>query len=306
MVGTVNGTKELPKLPWELTSQVPAIVEEPPIPMDVPAGALNVDTTYQALAPRNPKLIKEIGAHFDLTLFGRLRVARRPNGALFVMDGRHRLEGAKKAGVELIPCDVYDVPERKREIEIFITSNTRIRKVPQGMLFMAEVAAGQEDAVNLNRLVHEAGLAIVDSNNARAEFTVPKMTCIAALKSLYGHGTKSYARRAAPVEHWQLREALDLISGIAPPNALVTEHIVIGMTWLVQNHPLIRTQADRLRAIGWSRLDMAARAVGPRPVAKEAGEALLAVIDWKRPKGARIAPGLKLPPPPDWLPAMAG
>jgi hypothetical protein len=281
----VNGMQEPQKLPWE---QI--IINEIAVPMDISVDALNVDTTYQALAPRNPKLIKEIAAHFDMALFGRLHVARRPNGALFIINGRHRYEGAKLAGKQWLPCDVYDIADRKREIEIFITLNTRIRKVPQGMLFMAEVAAGSHDAVMLNRLVQEAGLAIVDSNTSKETFAVPKLTCIAALKSLYGHGAKSYARRAAPVEHWQLREALDLISGIAPPNAVVTEHMVLGMTWLMKNYPAIRTQADRLHKIGWEKLDQAARSVGPRPIAKEAGEALIAVIDFKRPRAVRLAP----------------
>jgi hypothetical protein len=274
-------------MPWELTS---ATINEVAQPMDVATAALNVDTTYQALAPRNPKLIKEISAHLDMALFGRLHVARRTNGALFVVNGRHRFEGARNAGKIWLPCDVYDIADRRGEIEIFISLNTRIRKVPQGMLFMAEVAAGQQDAVMLNRLVQEAGLAIVDGNSKRQEFTVPKLSCIAALKSLYGHGTKSYARRAAPIEHWQLREALDIIADIAPPNVEVTEHMVLGMTWLIQNHPAIRVQTDRLHRIGWRKLDAAARSVGPRPIAKDAGLALLAVIDWKRPKGARLSP----------------
>lgn len=300
----LNGNKEVHKMPWELTPATPFVIDEAPTPAEVAVEQLNIDHTYQAMAPRNPRLVSEIAKHFDPALFGRLRVARRASGALFVMDGRHRLEGAIEAGKRIVPCDIYDVPDRHREIEIFIASNTRIRKVPQGMLFMAEVAAGHPDAVELSRLVGEAGLAIVDNNTARQQFTVPKLACIAALKSLFGHGSKSYARRAAPVEHWQLREALELIAGIAPANTMVTEHIVVGFVWLIHNYPAVRTQADRLAKIGWARLDAAARSVGPRPVSKEAGEALLSVIDWKRPKSARLAPELNLALP-EGLPAMA-
>jgi hypothetical protein len=50
---------------------------------------------------------------------------------------------------------------------------------------------------------------------------------------------------------------------------------------------------------------MAARAVGPRPKAEDAGKALLSVIDFRRPANARLAPGVELPAPPDWLPPMA-
>lgn len=288
--------------PWEPKPII--VVNEKPEPADVPTGLLNIDTTYQGLAPRNPRLIKEIGAKFDLAVFGRLRVVRRENGALFIVDGCHRWQGGKIAGRMLLPCDIYDVRDRKREIEIFLACNTRIRKVPQGMLFMAEVAAGDTQAVALNRLVQEAGLAVVDANNARQEFQVPKIACIGALKSLYGHGSPSYAKRATPVPVPELNAALELIATLAPPNALVTEHATLGFVWLVHNYPALRGHTRRLMDLGWPRIDMAARAVGPRPKAEDAGKALLSVIDFRRPANARLAPGLELPAPPDFLPPM--
>lgn len=289
--------------PWEPKPII--VIDEKPEPVDVPTGLLNIDTTYQALAPRNPRLVREIGKSFDLAVFGRLRVVRRESGALFIVDGRHRWEGGKIAGRLLLPSDIYNVHNRKREIEIFLACNTRIRKVPQGMLFMAEVAAGDAQAVSLNRLVQEAGLAIVDANNVKQEFTVPKIACIGALKSLYGHGSPSYAKRATPVPPAELNAALELIAGLAPPNALVTEHATLGFVWLVHNYPTLRDHARRLVDVGWPRIDMAARAVGPRPKPEDAGRALLSVIDFRRPIAARLAPGLELPAPPDFLPAMA-
>jgi hypothetical protein len=289
--------------PWEPKTIV--VINEEPEPTDVPVGSLNIDTTYQALAPRNPRLVKEIGKQFDLTLFGRLMVVRRANGALFVVDGRHRWEGAKLAGRMFLPCDIYNVHDRKREIEIFVSRNTRIRKVPQGMLFMAEVAAGDQHALEISKLVQNAGLAIVDANNAKQEFAVPKIACIGALKSLYGHGSPSYAKRATPVPSDELNRALEMIAHLAPPNALVTEHATLGFVWLVHNHPTVRDHVQRLQDLGWPRIDAAARAVGPRPKAEDAGKALLSVIDWRRPAGSRLAPGVSLQAPPDHLPPMA-
>jgi hypothetical protein len=290
--------------PWEVMQPAPGINEKPE-PADVPVDLLHIDTSYQAHTPRNPRLIREIGKKFDLAVFGRLRVVRRENGALYVVDGRHRLEGGKLANRMLLPCDIYNVHDRKREVEIFLACNTRIRKVPQGMLFMAEVASGDEQAISLNRLVQDAGLAIIDANNSRQEFTVPKIACIGALKSLYGHGSPSYAKRATPVPEEQLHTALEIISSLAPPNALVTEHATLGFVWLVHNFPAIKDHTKRLIDIGWHRIDMAARAVGPRPKSEDAGKALLSVIDFRRPVNARLAPDLELPAPPDNLPPMA-
>lgn len=287
-------------MPWEDT---PSIVERPE-PVDAPTASLNIDTTYQALAPRNPRLIRDISRNFDLTVFGRLRVVRRANGALYVVDGRHRWEGATAAGRLFVPCDIYNVHNIKREIEIFLACNTRIRKVPQGMLFMAEVAAGDQQAVELSKLVQKAGLAIVDANTQKQEFAVPKIACIAALKSLYGHGSPSYAKRATPVPETELNTALNLIAELAPPNALVTEHATLGFVWLVHNYPHLRDHARRLADLGWHRIDMAARSVGPRPKAEDAGKALLSVIDFRRPASARLAPGVELSPP-EGLPPMA-
>lgn len=289
--------------PWEQKSII--VIDEKPEPTDIPVGSLNIDITYQAMAPRNPRLIREIGKSFDLTVFGRLRVVRRENGALYVVDGRHRWEGAQLAGLSHLPGDIYNVHSRKREIEIFLACNTRIRKVPQGMLFMAEVAAGDEHAIALSRLVQEAGLAIVDANAAKQEFAVPKIACIGALKSLFGHGSPSYAKRATPVAPKELNAALEIIANLAPPNALVTEHATLGFVWLVHHYPALREHTKRLLDLGWNRIDMAARAVGPRPKAEDAGKALLSVIDFRRPANARLAPGLELPAPPDYLPPMA-
>jgi len=289
--------------PWE--HKPIAVLTEKPEPVEVPIGLLNIDATYQALAPRNPRLVKEIGKNFDLAVFGRLRVVRRENGALFIVDGRHRWEGAKLAGRMFVPCDIYNVHSRKREIEIFLTCNTRIRKVPQGMLFMAEVAAGDQDAIALNRLVADAGMAIVDANSAKQEFAVPKLACIGALKSLTGHGSPSYAKRATPVPPDELNAALSMIASLAPPNALVTEHATLGFVWLFHNYPAVRDHARRLVEVGWPRLDMAARSVGPRPKIEDAGRALLSVIDWRRPKDARLDPKAELRAPPDNLPPMA-
>jgi len=278
--------------------------EEKPEPVEVPAGSLNIDTSYQALAARNPRLIRQIGKNFDLAVFGRLRVVRRANGALFVVDGRHRLEGAQLAGRMFVPCDIYDVHDRKREIEIFLACNTRIRKVPQTMLFMAELASGDQHAIALERTVKDAGLVIVDANTSKQEFDRPKLACVAALKSLSGHGSPTYAKRATPVPTEELQQALTLIAGLAPPNATVTEHATLGFVWLVHNHPTVRDHVQRLADIGWPRIDAAARAVGPRPKAEDAGKALLSVIDYGRRKDSRLAPELKLPTPPEHLPPM--
>jgi hypothetical protein len=305
MIGTEND--RLPLFPWEIRQDPrPIVVPGRGEPMDLRLSQLNVDYTYQALAPRNPKLVKEISKNPDMTLLGRLMVVQRADGSYFVVDGRHRMEGIKAANIGdvMMPCDVYQVHDRKREIEIFVQRNTRLRKVPQTMLFMAEVAAGDAEAVELNRLVQTSGLAIVDENNKREEFAVPKLACIGALKSLYGHGSPSYAKRATAVPHGELQDALEIISELAPPNATVTEHAALGFVWLVHNFPEVRQHGKRLHDIGWQRIDAAARSVGPRPKAEDAGKALLSVIDFRRPSPSRLAPGLDLQPPAG-LPPMA-
>lgn len=288
--------------PWE---QNLFLYNEKPEPADVPIGSLNVDTSYQADKPRNPRLIRSIGKNFDLAVFGRLRVVRRASGQLFVVDGRHRWEGAKAAGRVFLPCDIYDVHDIKREIEIFLMCNTRSRKVPQGMLFMAEVASGDAQAVALDRTVKLAGLAIVDANTTKQEFTVPKIACIAALKSLSGNGSATYAKRATPVPPQELDAALRIIAGLAPANAMVTEHAALGFVWLVHNYPTVSEHGQRLLDLGWPRIDAAARAVGPRPKLEDAGKALLSVIDYRRPNNTRLAPGVALPAPPEDLPPMS-
>ncbi|SRR6266702_471889 len=75
----------------------------------VSVDSLNIDTSYQSVAPRSARLVAEIGKGFSSVLVGRLHVVRRVDGTLYIADGRHRWEGAKLAKVEKVPVDIYEV-----------------------------------------------------------------------------------------------------------------------------------------------------------------------------------------------------
>src|SRR5947207_2595614 len=74
-------------------------------------GELAVDASYQRGLEdtRSRDLIKRIAAHWNWDLCQPLVVARRQGGALYVIDGQHRLEAARQRGdIAQLPCVVLD------------------------------------------------------------------------------------------------------------------------------------------------------------------------------------------------------
>lgn len=114
-------------------------------------------------------LIASIAANFDWRLCAPLLVSRRPDGSKVIIDGQRRWTAAVRRGdlLQLPRClFTYDSPED--ETRMFIVAN-RARK-PMNRLddFHAAVAAADEDAVEIQRLVTEAGLRMARNTSSTA------------------------------------------------------------------------------------------------------------------------------------------
>jgi hypothetical protein len=106
-------------------------------------------------------LIASIAAKFDWRLCAPLVVSRRPAGGLIVIDGQHRTMAARKRGdVPQLPCCVFSYAGPEEEARMFIAAN-RARK-PMNRLddFHAALAAADEDALEIQALVTDAGLKV--------------------------------------------------------------------------------------------------------------------------------------------------
>jgi len=124
---------------------------------------LSVDEGYQRRTDNEAsrRLIASIAAKFDWRLFGVLTVSRRPDGSLKVIDGQHRWTGAAMRGdIDQVPCCLSRFETVEDEAKFFIVAN-RARK-PMNRLddFHAALAAADDDAMEIQRLVTEAGLKV--------------------------------------------------------------------------------------------------------------------------------------------------
>ncbi len=132
---------------------------------------LTVDSSYQRSIDNDGsrRLIASIAANFDWRLCAPLVVSRRPDGSRVIIDGQHRWAAAVRRGDLLqLPCCLFTYGSPEDEARMFIVAN-RARKAMNRMDdFHAALAAGDEDALDIRRLVSEAGLAIARSTSSTA------------------------------------------------------------------------------------------------------------------------------------------
>ncbi len=130
---------------------------------------LSVDQSYQRSTENTAsrRLITSIASHFDWRLCTPLVVSRRPSEALVIIDGQHRWMAACLRGdIPQLPCCVFRYEDMAEEARMFIVAN-RARK-PMNRLddYFAAIAAGDEDAIELQQIVKEAGLRVARSTSA--------------------------------------------------------------------------------------------------------------------------------------------
>ncbi|MBD8908247.1 DUF6551 family protein [Methylorubrum zatmanii] len=130
---------------------------------------LAVDQSYQRSIDNegSRRLIASIAANFDWRLCAPLVVSRRLDGSKIIIDGQHRWAAARRRGDVLqLPCCLFNYDSPEDEARMFIVAN-RARK-PMNRLddFHAALAAADEDAVEIQRLVTEAGLRVSRSTSS--------------------------------------------------------------------------------------------------------------------------------------------
>jgi len=144
------------------TKRYPPAVGEPPAIQFVAVDRLQTDPSYQRPIDNkvSRNLIEKIASGWDWRLCVPLLVAQRPEG-LFVIDGQHRTEAARIRGdIPHLPCSVVAFASCADEAVTFATANRQRKVMTKLDLFRASVAAGDIEAVIINQLVTDAGLAI--------------------------------------------------------------------------------------------------------------------------------------------------
>jgi hypothetical protein len=139
----------------------------------VGVGDLHVDGDYQRSIDSytSERLIASIASHWDWRLCMPLAVSRRDEGR-YVIDGQHRLAAAKlRSDSPHLPCCIASYDGPADEAAMFVAANRARRAISRLDDFHAALVAGDEDAIEVNRVVREAGLKV--SRQTRSQAWVP-------------------------------------------------------------------------------------------------------------------------------------
>lgn len=132
---------------------------------------LSVDNGYQRSTDNEAsrRLITSIATKFDWRLCAPLVVSRRTDDTLTIIDGQHRwLAACHRDDIPQLPCCVFRYENKEEEARMFILAN-RARK-PMNRLddYYAALAAADEDALEIQQLVTDAGLRIARNTSSTA------------------------------------------------------------------------------------------------------------------------------------------
>lgn len=145
-------------------------IGDPPSIQLLPVARLEIDKSYQRAlsALGSQRLIQDIARKFDWRLFLPLVVSRREGGGLYVIDGQHRMEGARLRGdIRLVPCTVIEGLSQVEEAKLFCSLNGKRKPISALDLWRSAVMSGDPDAVTVAAIVSDAKLLVVDASRDR-------------------------------------------------------------------------------------------------------------------------------------------
>ena len=119
---------------------------------------LNISDAYQRTIV--PARVNRIAKNLDQDAFGSLTVGQRRDGTHWVVDGMQRLTAARKLGISMVPCDVFDSEGQEHEARVFRLKNKERTNVTACALFRAQLVEGDAQTVEIARIVQEAGLSL--------------------------------------------------------------------------------------------------------------------------------------------------
>lgn len=146
----------------------PPVIGAPPTLEWVALDQLHVDDSYQRSTSSNKsvRVLASMARQWDWRLCQPLAVVRRDDLSLFVIDGQHRLFGARQRGdIPHLPCVITRQTNAEDEAAMFVALNTQRTQLTQGDIFHAAQASGDPQALTVARLVERAGLSFARHSN---------------------------------------------------------------------------------------------------------------------------------------------
>lgn len=134
----------------------------------LPPAELKVDPGYQRSieGKESQRLIARIAKRWDWAKCLPLLVSDRGDGELYVIDGQHRLSGARLRGdIAQLPCVVVSVGGVEGEAALFDAVNSQRRALTPLELFRAALASGDPETVAILAAIEAAGLSVAPHDN---------------------------------------------------------------------------------------------------------------------------------------------
>lgn len=119
---------------------------------------LNISDAYQRTIV--PNRVNRIASNLDQDAFGSLTVGERRDGTYWVVDGMQRLTAARKLGIGMVPCDVFQSDGQEHEARVFRLKNKERTNVSAGALFNAQLTEGDAQTCDIVSVVGRAGLKV--------------------------------------------------------------------------------------------------------------------------------------------------
>jgi len=137
----------------------------------VPIGELSIDPSYQRSidTTASQKLIRAIAAEWDWDVLDILKVSRRPDDSLYLVDGQHRRAAAMlRNDIPQLPCVLKRCTGPGEEARLFIAANRGRKAINHLDDFRAAVAGDDVEAAEIVELIRAAGLSIAPHTNFSA------------------------------------------------------------------------------------------------------------------------------------------
>lgn len=184
----------------------------PPTLLWVDPTTLYVDESYQRnLSRRSIKLISQIVSSWDWTHVKPPIVCRDESGRLEVIDGQHTaIAAACHPGIDKLPVMIVEAATVAARARAFVGHNRDRIVVTPAQIHFSMVAAGDIEALEVQKVCAEAGVTLLRHPPSNGEFRVGECVSIAGVARL----VKQYGAALA-------RESLGMLvaAGRAPVRA---------------------------------------------------------------------------------------
>ncbi len=183
---------------------------------------LNISDSYQRTIV--PGRVNRIAKNLDQDAFGSLTVGQRRDGTYWVVDGMQRLTAARKLGIVMVPCDVFQSEGQEHEARVFRLKNRERTNVSSVALFRAQLTEGDEQTLAIADAVKKSGFKLGLDNHST------KWPYIRAVKAL----ERSFQR----VDGSGLILALSVLADAWPgEDGALQGDMIEGVCWFIKKHP---------------------------------------------------------------------